>query len=253
MADKFIAPLHIRAMFNYSVNQQQRDKSDLLEEAHNTISVTRRDGIKIYLPYEIWQIIFDISHCVDTCQTHLVFKKERIYNMDTYFTFSGTLQEFNHTARMLELDSLIFDERGDGDELPWEHHCCGACGDADDCPMTRGAVCSSIWKIMEFYTEKELKIYEFLIPRAYSYYGEYEIKKFKTLASYNGNEQCIVFASQGDTHASICGVSPSKGPQQVCAHCEYLFYMSDKHYFDDDHQLEYCGWRCHAMANGILP
>ena len=120
-------------------------------------------------------------------------------------------------------------------------------------PMTRGAVCSSIWKIMEFNTEKELKIYEFLIPRAYSYYGEYEIKKFKTLASYNGNEQCIVFASQGDTHASICGMPPSKGPQQVCAHCEYMFYMSDKHYFDDDHQLEYCGWRCHAMANGILP
>jgi len=248
-----VVPLHIRAMFNYSVNQQQRDKSDLLEEAHNTFAVTRGDGINIYLPTEIWQMIFDISHNVDTCQTHLAFKKERIYNRDTYFTFSGTLQEFNHTSRMMELDSLIFDERSEGDELPWEHHCKGACGDTDNCPMERGAVCSSIWKIMEFNSQKELNLYKWLIPRAYSFYGQYEVKNFKMETSYDGIEPGIPTGSQGDSCESISGQIPSKGPQQTCTHCDYLFYMSDKHYFDDEHQLEYCGWRCHAIANGILP
>ena len=106
---------------------------------------------------------------------------------------------------------------------------------------------------MEFTTQKELKLYESLIPYAYSYYGQYEVKIFKTLAGHNGNEQGILRASQGDTHKSISGTPPSKGAQQACAHCTQLFYMSDKHYFDDEHQLEYCGWRCHAMANGILP
>ena len=247
------APLHIRAMFNYSVNQQQRDKSDLLAVAHNTFAVTKWDGTNIYLPTEIWEMIFDISHCVDTCQTHLVFKKERIYNMDTYLTFSGTFDEYKETARIAYMDSLLFDDQGEGDELPWDHHCKGACGDTEDCQMLRGAVCSSIWKIMEFTTQKELKLYESLIPYAYSYYGQYEVKIFKTLAGHNGNEQGILRASQGDTHKSISGTPPSKGAQQACAHCTQLFYMSDKHYFDDEHQLEYCGWRCHAMANGILP
>ena len=252
MAELHYTPLHIRGMFNYSVNQQQRDKSDLLAVAHNTFGVIRRDGTKIYLPTEIWEMIFDISHCVDTCETHLVFKKERVYNRDTYLTFSGTYEEFKVIARIAYMDSSLFDDQNEGDELPWEHHCKGACSDTHDCPMQRGAVCSSIWKIMEFNTQKELKLYELLIPRAYSYYGHYEVKNFKSLASHNGNEQGISIASQGDSHASICGTPPSKGPQQACAHCEYLFYMSDKHYFDDEHQLEYCGWRCHAMANGIL-
>jgi hypothetical protein len=253
MTDLHYAPLHIRSMFNTSVNQQQRDKKDLLAVAHNTFAATKWEGTQIYLPTEIWEMIFDISHCVDTCQTHVVFKKERVYNRNTYFTFSGTFDEFKETARIAYMDSLIFDDQGECDELPWDHHCKGACGDTEDCPMLRGAVCSSIWKIMEFNTQKELKLYESLIPRAYSYYGHYEVKNFKSLANHNGNEQGILCASQGDTHKSICGAPPSKGPQQVCAHCTQLFYMSDKHYFDDEHQLEYCGWRCHAMANGILP
>lgn len=253
MADLQYAPLHIRAMFNTSVNQQQRDKSDLLAVAHNTFFVTTKDGTKIYLPTELWEMIFDISHCVDTCQTHVVFKKERVYNRNTYLTFSGSLDEFKETARIAYMDSLIFDDRGEGDELPWEHHCKGACGDREDCPMERGAVCSSIWKILEFNTQKELKLYESLIPRAYSYYGHYEVKNFKSLASHNGNEQGIPLVSQGDSCESISGHTLSKGIQRACNQCTQMFYMSDKHYFDDEHQLEYCGWRCHAMANGILP
>lgn len=252
MEHKFIPPQHIRTMFNYSINKQQSEKCDLLCMAYNTFSTTKCDGTKIYLPYEIWEMIFDISHCVETCQTHLIFKKERIYNMDTYLTFSGTLKEFNHTARMMELDSLIFDERAPEDELPWEYHCEGACCSANDCPMNRGAVCSSIWKIMEFNTEKELKLYKFLIPRAYSFYGQYKINNFKTLRSLNGSEQGTnIFASQGDSHKSICGVSPSKGIQEICVYCNNLFYLSDKHHFDNDQQLLYCHWSCYSSANNM--
>ena len=258
-------PLYVRAPFNYSVNEQQKDKADLLLDAHSSLAATGQGAAgekskKIHLPTELWEMILATSHCVDTCQTHLVFKRSGFYNRDTYYTFSGTLREFQKAADVLFTDYLANSDRGEGDDLPWESGCSGACqvqghgqvqgqvqgsgqgqvqghGQDAPCPMERGAVCSSIWQTMEFATEKELKLYESLIPSQYSYHGWYEVINMHSGTSYTG-------LSIGDTHESIAGQPPSKGAQETCSGCEEVFYLSDKHYFDEDAQRHYCSRGC---------
>jgi len=236
-------PLYIRAPFNYSVNEQQKDKADLLLDAPSAAgtSAAGEKSKKIHLPTELWEMILATSHCVDTCQTHLVFKRSGFYNRDTYYTFSGTLREFQQAADVLFTDYLINSDRGEGDDLPWESGCSGAC-QGHECPMERGAVCSSIWQTMEFATEKELKLYESLIPRQYSYWGWYEVINMQPLA--DGSHMCYSGFSQGDTHESITGHEPSKGKELTCHRCEEVFYESDKHYFDEDTQHHFCSRGC---------
>ena len=246
-------PLYARAPFNHSVNEQQKDKADLLKEAHSAFHVsstgagTGTASNKIHLPTELWQMILDVSHCVDTCQTHLVFKKANVYNRDTYYIFSGTLREFQHAADTLYSDYLAHSDRNEGDDLPWDSECSGAC-QGINCPMERGAVCSSLWKTMEFATEKELRLYESLIPSQYSYWGFYEVINMKPLAG--GSHMCYGGLSIGDTHESITGQPPSKGLERTCAlaTCEEVFYDSDKHYFDDESQRHFCSNACWVEA-----
>jgi hypothetical protein len=240
-ANQVNLPLYIRAPFNHSVNEQQKDKAELLNDAPSALYVTGAAAAgqkKIHLPLELWEMIFAESHCVDTCQTHLVFKRARFYNSDTYYTFSGTLREFQRAADVLFADYLLNSDRNEGDDLPWDSFCSGACQGQDHaCPMLRGAVCSSIWQTMEFANEKELRLYESLIPSQYSYHGWCEVINMRTGASY-------IELSRGDTHESITGKPPSKGSQQTCATCQEEFYTSDRHFFDDDQQVYYCGGGC---------
>jgi len=253
-------PLYIRAPFNHSVNEQQKDKADLLHDTPSVFHATSEaaagsagtagqaagtaaaDQKKIHLPLEMWEMILSTSHCVDTCQTHLVFKRQRFYNRDTYYTFSGTLREFQRAADILFVDYMHHSDKSQGDDLPWDSYCQGACQGHDECPMDRGAVCSSIWQIMEFKTKKELKLYETLIPSQYSYHGFYEVVNMQG-GSYSG-------LSRGDTHESISGKPPSKGRERTCAlaRCGEVFYESDKHYFDDESQRHFCSNPCYTAA-----
>ena len=251
-ANQVNLPLYIRAPFNHSVNEQQKDKAELLNDAPSALyCATGAAGTgaaankKIHLPLELWEMILATSHCVDTCQTHLIFKRQHFYNRDTYYTFSGTLREFQRSADVLFVDYLASSDRSDGDDLPWDSYCQGACHN-DACPMDRGAVCSSIWQTMEFATQKELRLYEALIPRQYSYWGWYEVINMQPLAG--GSHMCYSGLSQGDTHETITGKAPSKGKERTCAQCEEVFYESDKHYFDDDQQIYYCSRDCQGAT-----
>ena len=96
--------------------------------------------------------------------------------------------------------------------------------------------------MMEFSSEKELKLYESLIPRQYSYWGWYEVITMQPLA--DGSHMCLSGFSQGDTHESITGHEPSKGKELTCHRCEEVFYESDKHYFDEDTQHHFCSRGC---------
>jgi hypothetical protein len=247
-ANQVNLPLYIRAPFNHSVNEQQKDKAELLNDAPSALYVTgpaaagpAAENKKIHLPLELWEIILSTSHCVDTCQTHLVFKRARFFNRDTYYTFSGTLREFQRAADVLFVDYLLNSDKSEGDDLPWDSGCSGAC-QGQACPMDRGAICSSIWQTMEFASEKELRLYESLIPRQYSYWGWYEVINMQPLAG--GSHMCYSGFSQGDTHESISGHEPSKGQEETCATCGEEFYISDRHFFDDDQQVYYCGGGC---------
>ena len=250
-ANQVNLPLYIRAPFNHSVNEQQKDKAELLNDAPSALYCATGAAAgeaaknkKIHLPLELWEMIFAESHCVDTCQTHLVFKRACFFNRDTYYTFSGTLREFQRAADVLFVDYLLNSDRSEGDDLPWDSYCQGACHDRGQqaCPMDRGAICSSIWQTMEFASEKELRLYESLIPRQYSYWGWYEVINMQPLAG--GSHMCYSGLSQGDTHVSISGHEPSRGTQQACATCQEVFYTSDHHFFDDDQQIYYCGVGC---------
>lgn len=234
---------HMRAMFYESINQQQRDKSALLKMVHkNTLGVidTKNKNI-IQLPMELWDTILDMSHGVDMCQTHLVFKRERIFNKDTYYTFSGTFRDFATAMQPLIMEHS---DGCEGDELPWEHHCRGACEHPkqQSCPMDRGAVCSSIWKIMEFRSQKELNIYTSLIPSKYSYYGRFEIIDMQS--AYDGYTPTCM--SIGDTCESISGKALSRGRKRTCVRCETDFYEAERHYFDQDNQEYYCSHNCYT-------
>jgi hypothetical protein len=244
-ANQVNLPLYIRSPFNHSVNEQQKDKAELLFDAPSALSATGKKNKKIHLPLEMWERILATSHYVDTCQTHLIFKRERFYNRDTYYTFSGTLREFQRAADVLFVDYLLNSDRSEGDDLPWDSYCQGACQVHNAlCPMDRGAICSSIWKTMEFASEKELRLYESLIPSQYSYWGFYEVINMQPLAG--GSHMCYSGLSSGDTHETITGKAPSKGKERTCAQCEEVFYESDKHYFDDDQQIYYCSRGCAA-------
>ena len=243
-ANQVNLPLYIRSPFNHSVNEQQKDKADLLFDAPSALYCEAAKNKKIHLPLELWEMILSTSHCVDTCQTHLVFKRACFFNRDTYYTFSGTLREFQRAADALFADYELNSDRNEGDDLPWDSFCSGACqgtshvqGQGQACPMDRGAVCSSIWQTMEFATQKELRLYESLIPRQYSYWGWFEVINMRT-------GMCYSRLSQGDTHESISGHEPSRGTQQACATCQEEFYTSDHHFFDDDQQVYYCGVGC---------
>ena len=222
-----------RGMFDHSVSKQQSDYADLIGIASAEFGVKRADGTVVYLPAEVWYMIFDISHCVTTCQTHLVFKKARIFNMDTYLTFSGTMREFIQAMTVLEFDHS---DAVDHDDLPTEHFCSGACHD-QDCPMERGAICSSLWQTFEFDTAKELKAFETRIPHAYSYHGHVKVTDLTDLSSYE-------LTSTGDSCLTVSGKPFAKGPTKECCRCEEAFYLSDRHYFDDDLQLHYCSEEC---------
>ena len=244
-------PLYIRSPFNHSVNEQQKDKADFLFDAPSALHVLGQadagtaENKKIHLPLELWEMILATSHCVDTCQTHLIFKRARFYNRDTYYTFSGTLREFQEAADVMFRDYLANSDNSEGDDLPWDSYCQGACqgqGHNAPCPMERGAICSSIWQTMEFATEKEFRLYESLIPSQYSYHGFYEVINMQPLAG--GSHMCYSGLSRGDTHETITGKPPSKGKERTCAQCEEVFYESDKHYFDDDQQIYYCSRGC---------
>ena len=263
-ANQVNLPLYIRDPFYHSVNEQQKDKAELLNDAPSALYATGEAGPaseagpgpgpaaekkKIHLPLELWEMIFAESHCVDTCQTHLVFKRACFFNRDTYYTFSGTLREFQRAADVLFVDYLANSDKSEGDDLPWDSFCSGACHDRGQglyhqqaCPMDRGAVCSSIWQTMEFATQKELRLYESLIPRQYSYWGWYEVINMQPLAG--GSHMCYSGLSQGDTHVSISGHEPSRGTQKACATCGEEFYTSDHHFFDDDQQVYYCSRGC---------
>ena len=223
-----------RGLFDYSVNKQQSDYADLIGIASDEFTAKKADGSKVYLPTEVWCIIFDISHCVTTCQTHLVFKKARIFNMDTYLMFSGTMREFIQAMTVLEFDHS---DAVDNDDLPTEHFCSGACHDRD-CPMERGAICSSLWQTFEFDTAKEMKAFETRIPQAYSYHGHVKVTDLTDMSFYE-------LTSTGDSSQSISGKPLDKGEKKLCWLCGETFNLSDRHYFDDDQQIYYCSGECY--------
>ena len=223
-----------RGMFDHSVNKQQSDYADLIGLASYAFAAKKADGSTVRLPTEIWCMILDISHCVTTCQTHLVFKKARIFNMDTYLTFSGTMRTFIQAMTVLEFDHS---DAVDKDDLPTEHFCSGACHD-HDCPMERGAICSSLWQIYEFDTLKEKKAFEMRIPQAYSYHGHVKVTDLTDMSCYERT-------STGESCLSISSKPFNKGAKEICCRCEEEFYLSDRHYFDDDQQLHYCGEECY--------
>jgi hypothetical protein len=163
--------------------------------------------------------------------THLVFKRERIFNKDTYYTFSGTLNDF---AEVMERLIAEPSDGCKGDDMPWANHCC-------EHPMKRGAVCSSIWKIMEFSSKKELNLYTWLIPSKYSYYGVFEIIDLRS------TEYTPQLFSIGDTCESISGKAPSRGSKQTCAKCDMDFYETERHYFDQYNQIHYCCYDCYRL------
>ncbi len=225
--------LCFRGMFDHSVRKQQNDYANLIGEASLLFAAKKADGSEVRLPTEIWFMIFDISHCVTTCQTHLVFKKARIFNMDSYLTFSGTMREFIQAMTVLEFDHS---DAVDHDDLPTEHFCSGACRD-QLCPMERGAICSSLWQTFEFNTAKEMKAFETRIPQTYSYHGHVKVTDLTDMS-------CYELESTGDSCLSISSKLFNKGQQETCCRCAEEFYLSDRHYFDDDLQLPYCSEEC---------
>ena len=234
-----------RDLFTYTKNKTKQDKKELLEIAADVFYSTKTDGTKLYLPGEMWEIIFSISHCVDTCQTHLAFKKPRVYNRDTYYIFSGTPFQF---AKAIERLDEEHNEEDENDDLPIDHFCSGVCEEGINkktnnsavCPMNQGRICSTIWKIFEFDTERELKIFEYLIPHNYCFHGFFEVKNLIDFSIYAG-------MSAGDSWHTLSKKGFDKGPTKICV-CAQEFYLSDKHYFNEDTQRYFCSVKCLEKA-----